>query len=130
LVEDYFTELYAAVSEEKSRQTLKLAQGLKHGTLAERFKLIDDHAKVDLFAMLDNDARRVWDEYLAARDLTGLERLRKIRGLKPRMAPYIISVSQKQAQRRFPDAQPGELIPIHPVDLERCYDVETGFKRD
>lgn len=130
LVEDYFTELYAAVSEEKSRQTLKLAQGLKHGTLAERFKLIDDYAKVDLFAMLDNDARRVWDEYLAARDLTGLERLWKIRGLKPRMAPYIISVSQKQVQRRFPDAQPGELIPIHPADLERCYDVETGFKRD
>jgi hypothetical protein len=62
--------------------------------------------------------------------LTGLERLRKIRGLKPRMAPYIISVSQKQVQRRFPDAQPGELIPIYPVDIERCYDVETGFKRD
>lgn len=130
LVETYFTKISQVVTGEPSRTLLNLARGHKHGTLAREFKLIEDYAKGDFFVIIDDDARRVWAEYQASGELKGLDRIKKMRELKPRMAPYIISVSLKQAQKHFSDAQSGVLIPIHPVDLERCYDVETGFKRD
>lgn len=126
LVETYFTEINQAVSAKESRQLLDLAKGHKHGTLAEMFKLIDDkYAKVDLFVIVDDEAEAVWEEYRATRELTGLERRRKMRGLKPRMAPYIIS-----APKKYRDTEDKVLGVIRPDELERQYERETGFKRD
>jgi len=130
LVEAYFTEISQSVTGKPSRTLLDLARSHKHGTLAREFKLIDDkYAKVDLFVIVDNEAAAVWEEYQSVREMHGLPRIRSMRGLKPRMAPYIISVSLRSLQQCFPDAQSGELIPIHPEHLEHLYDVETGFKR-
>lgn len=92
------------------------------------FKLIEEQPDVDIFIELDNDAKRIWQEYQDIRaEENRFKRKKKFLKIKKVFYDYVISIPKKYAAGLINKAQEIAYIPNNEISL--YYDLDTGFKR-
>lgn len=92
------------------------------------FKLIEEQPDVDVFVELDNDAKRIWQEYQDIRaEEDRFKRKKKFLKIKKVFYDYVISIPKKYAAGLINEAQEIAYIPNNEISL--YYDLDTGFKR-
>jgi len=131
---EYFKQVRELMSDDTSKRCISTIAELRFDD-AGRFTLIkEDYPTEDVFVELDDDARRVWEEYSAMVESNGLsgdpfERRAKLRRVKRRLYEYVISVSPKRI-RGVGEVHGFRFIPNEEVGQGEGarYDVETGLR--
>ena len=108
-----------------------------YGDLRE-FKLIEEkYPKDDVFIMIDNEAKEVFDKYIALKNIEKpFERKNKFLEFKREFYNYIVSIPEELASK-LNLSKEGEIYVIYPENVlgeqewyETKYDVETGIVAD
>ncbi len=130
---------YSNLSERTARDHVVENAIIKHnyGDLRE-FKLIEEkYPKEDVFIMVDDEAKEVFDKYLALKNIENpFERKNKFLGFKREFYNYIVSVPEETANE-LSLSKVGEVYVIYPESIlgkqegyETKYDIETGIVED
>jgi len=95
------------------------------------FKLIEEQPDVDVFIELDDDAKRIWQEYKKIREEKDpFKRKKEFLKIKKDFYDYVISVPEKFKNQVGFDEKTGiGRITKKEIDQGIGYDPETGFKR-
>jgi len=140
LVERYFRLLRDRVSMGKSADVLEAAHSLNYysegsgnarDVAVADFTLIeDDQPSADVFLELDDPAGVAWEDLRSAREIRDRrDRSRRYAEIRPRLAPYVISVSKRLLSANLPFID-GETYYVPRGQLADYYDRSTGWKLD
>lgn len=131
LIDEYYSETEKKKSQDISRGIVEAITKLRYDSEDDRasiadFKLIEeDYPKRDVFIELDEEAKKVWQQYLALKDVNDLfERKKLFDSLKADFYRYVISIPSniKNMPPMF-----GEIGYVKQAILKDYYDSETGF---
>lgn len=139
LVERYFRLLRDRVSTEASENVLSAVQTLRYtgegnpsgsDVAIADFNLIEnDQPRADVFLQLDDEAVSAWQDFQAARGIANrYDRLRRYSEIRPRLAPYVVSVPRNLLAANLPFLD-GESYVVYRGEIDHYYDRETGWKR-
>lgn len=132
LTEEYYSETEKKKSQNISRELVEAITKLRYDSEDDRtsisdFKLIDeDYPKSDVFIELDEDAKKIWQQYRDLKAVKNLfERKNLFDSLKSDFYRHVISIPA-----HIENMPPlfGELGYVTQSALEDYYDKETGFK--
>ncbi len=88
---------------------------------------IEDFYKTDIFIELDDEAKKVKQEYYKVQEIKSpVERKLEFLKIKKQFYDYVISVSKNYSA----DFKENEIDFVNNYVLESYYDQETGFKRE
>lgn len=134
LVKKYYEELKERTSEHQSIELLKMLCQLKFSgekennkiTSIQDFVLIEeDFYKSDVFIEIDDDAKKVWQEYINIWQLKDVfDRKKAFDELKAEFYSYVISVPIKE---NTPCIEKGFYY-VSNTNLKDFYDIEFGYK--
>ncbi len=131
LIDGYYIETKKKKTQQTSRGILEAITKLRYDNEDDRasitdFKLIEeDYPKRDVFIELDEEAKLIWQQYLALRDVKDLVEKKNIfDSLKAEFYQYVISIPSniKNIPQMF-----GEIGYVEHAILKDYYDSETGF---
>ena len=132
IIDRYYKEMQEKMASTKSYELLSAVYKMKYDSSDEamsisQFKLIDDsYPKIDVFIEIDDDAQKVWLDYLKIKEIKNLfERRLEFSKIKADFYKYVIAVPVTV------DNLPPEVAGFRYVNmssLEEYYDRETGFK--
>lgn len=123
---EYYEMVKDMQGDDPANEILTCVKYLKFSQLQEKFHLIrDDYPKVDLFVEIDEHSHAIWNEYLAIRERTGLERKTAFLSIKKEFYNYVISVPKAKAGRLANDDI--DIGHISQEELKIWYNPETGF---
>jgi len=132
LIDEYYTETEKKKSQDPSSEIIEAIEKLRYECEDDLrsiagFKLIkEDYRKTDIFIEMDDDAKKVWNEYIRLRDEKDLVARKKIFDcIKADFYQYVISIPENT--RNMPEMV-GEIGYVKGSILEDYYDKETGFK--
>ncbi len=122
----YFRLVEELHTNDTANKCLDLIRYLKYSDLQVSFHLIqNDYPKMDVFIENDNDARKLWQEFVEIKSKPFPERKNEFMKIKREFLDHVISVPQNKAQRLFrEDLGIGY---ISQEELEFRYDPQTGF---
>lgn len=132
LTEEYYSETEKKKSQDISKVLVEAITKLRYDSEDDRasisdFQLIEeDYPKIDVFIELDEDAKKIWQQYLALKDVKDLfERKKLFDLLKSNFYQYVISIPAN-----IENMPPlfGEIGYVEQPILEDYYDKETGFR--
>lgn len=131
VVKRYYGYVSGGLSDADSQRILKAMADLRFDGSEDSvsaFQLIDENRKVDVFVEVDEEARRVWQQYLELRQIRDLgERRRGFASIKSLFSHHLISVYPNVFERN-PLPTIGRLGYL-PTDLvAQYYDSETGIR--
>jgi CRISPR-associated endonuclease/helicase Cas3 len=129
LTKNYFDKAKSRSSDDESQEKIRDLKGLKFYEIG-KFSLIEENIpKVDIFVEINALAEGIWKEYKDIDDIQDkFERRNKFLAMRNIFYNYVISVDEKKA-RRILNRDQG-IGHVSKEDLEKCYDLETGFKGD
>ncbi len=124
----YFRALRSGMSDETSRECMKMLSCLEFGDLGESFRLIEeDEPRVDVFVEVDERAAEVWRMYRDLRSERDIwERRRRYLSMRNALSDYVISVPRRIAKNLLMEDQGLGYISMD--ELPQYYDRKTGFK--
>lgn len=127
-IPNYYKFVLDRGSQDKSKNLISYLEKLKFTDIKRDFKLIEDLEKIDVFIEVDEDAQRIWEKY---KEISKIEdrfkRKNAFSEIKSDFYNYIISVDPKKLGKVAEDSK--WLKYLSKDDLERKYDLETGFIR-
>ena len=129
LSNNYFEKINSGKSDDSSDEILKNVENLKFDELSN-FKLIEeDYCKVDVFVEVDDEAKKVWQNYQRIFDgeFTPFERKNEFLKIKKQFYDYVISTNKKYAGNLVDEKYGIGYVAYN--ELESYYDLDTGFKR-
>jgi CRISPR-associated endonuclease/helicase Cas3 len=140
LVERYFRLLRDRVSTSASGDVLQAvhalnyyAEGARNGrdvAIADFTLIEDDQPSADVFLELDDWASAAWREFRSARGIADRrDRLRRYGEIRPRLAPYVISVPKRLLTANLPFLD-GESYYVPRDQIADYYDRSTGWNLD
>lgn len=117
---------------------LKYEKAFYYNDKGKIFELIEqDYEAVNLFIELDDDARKVWNQYQEINKIetNGPEDINKRRVLfeqiKKDFLDYVITIPQKVASKQLDDNQLKDNFNyVNIAQVKDVYNLGTGFKRD
>jgi len=131
MVEDYYLEIKNSKSQDESRNYLEAILKLRYTTGDDRigigdFELIEqDYKKVDVFVEINEEAEKIWKEYLELKEVKDLlHRKRKFDVIKGDFYKYVISIPYNTKNK--PPFY-GEMGYVNKIYLKDYYDEDTGF---
>ena len=102
--------------------------GTNEKTPISAFKLIKEQPDADVFIELDNDAKRIWQEYKEIREEEDrFERRKGFLKIKKEFYDYVVSIPKRYAAGLINEAQ--EIAYVSNNEIPLYYDLDTGFKR-
>ncbi len=132
MAEEYYSETEKRKSQDDSRRVEEAMTKLRYDSEDDRtsisdFKLIEeDYPKRDIFVELDEDGKKVWQNYIALRNIGDLfKRKRAFDSLKADFYQYVISIPSNT--KNMPPMLYGEIGYIEQSVLVDYYDNKTGF---
>ncbi|MGH2457977.1 MAG: CRISPR-associated helicase/endonuclease Cas3, partial [Chloroflexota bacterium] len=140
LVERYFRLLRDRVSMSASLEVLQAARTLLYDAesgpagrpvaIADFALIEDEQPSADVFLELDDEAAAAWQDFESARRITDRHaRPRRYGEIRPRLAPYVISVPRRVLAGNLPFLD-GESYHVPRAQLADYYDRRTGWKLD
>jgi len=132
IIDNYYKTMQEKMASDKSRQLLSAVYKLKYDSTDETigindFKLIDyTYPKIDVFIEIDDDAKKVWEEYVRIKEIKNLFKRRlEFSQIKANFYNYTVAVPAT-VDNRPPEVAGFRYVNIN--SLEDFYDRETGFK--
>lgn len=132
LVNLYYEQTAQRKSQDESRSLLEAITNLRYYSDEEEITIADfalieeDYTKIDVFIELDEQAEKVWKEYIALRSITDrFERKRKFEEIKNKFYQYVISIPGSVRNR---PEMVGEIGYVKRGLIGDYYSEETGFK--
>jgi len=134
VIDEYFKTLWTKISHDKSDELLEALDKVKHDSLYENFKLIEDQPyKEDVFVVVDDEAesvlnavKEIW-ERRQRKELHLWEAKREFERLKAEFYSYVISVAlSKDSEIEIDDRLRIRVVRRENVGL--YYDGEIGFR--
>lgn len=124
----YFRALRNGMSDEVSRECMRMISGLEFGDLGERFRLIEeDEPRVDVFVEVDERAAEIWRMYRDLRSVRDIwERRRRYLSMRNALSDYVISLPRRIAVDLVTEDQGLGYISMD--ELPHYYNRETGFR--
>lgn len=130
--EDYKTiseEYFNLLNKNKgSKEFNELNDGIKYlnfRSVNDKFQLIEDLNKVQLFIEIDEDANRVWEKYKEYSKIKdNFERRDKIESIKGDFYKYVISVFKNKCKEVIDE----NIGYVSKNQLENTYDMNYGYK--
>ncbi|MCX8206812.1 MAG: CRISPR-associated helicase Cas3' [Methanothrix sp.] len=124
----YFRALRSGMSDETSRECMRMISGLEFGDLGNKFRLIEeDEPRVEVFVELDERASEVWQMYRDLRSEKNIwERRRRYLSIRNALSDYMISIPRRIAADLVVEDQGIGYISMD--ELPHYYDCETGFR--
>jgi CRISPR-associated endonuclease/helicase Cas3 len=122
----YFRLVEELHTNDTAKKCLDLIRYLKYSDLQDSFHLIqNDYPKLDVFIECDDDAKKIWQEFVEIKSKPYAKRKNEFLKIKREFLDYVISVPKNKAQRLFrEDLGIGH---ISEEELEFRYDPQTGF---
>lgn len=122
----YFRLVEELHTNDTAKKCLDLIRYLKYSDLQYSFHLIqNDYPKLDVFIECDDDAKKIWQEFVEIKSKPYAERKNEFLKIKREFLDHVISVPKNKAQRLFrEDLGIGH---ISQEELEFRYDPQTGF---
>ena len=134
LVNLYYQQTSQRKSQDKSRSLLEAITNLRYDSDEEKIKIADfalieeDYNRIDVFIELDEQAEKVWKEYIGLQNITDrFERKRKFEEIKNEFYQYVISIPR--SVRNKPEMV-GEIGYVKRSLIGDCYSYyseETGY---
>ena len=115
--------------EEPSGKVIEVLESLRFSEISD-FRLIDeDYWKMDVFVEVDEEAKQIWSKYEEImKKEDRFERRREFLKMKKRFYDYVISVDVKKIGAIVTgNVSKYNIGYVSLDDLERKYDLETGF---
>lgn len=133
LNERYFEEIKKVNPDDDSEDILRNVEELKFSDLS-KFRLIDEnYPKIDVFVELDEEANAVWQQYQRIKEddtLNRYERKQELLKIKKQYYDYVISIPMQYKHNITSFDEKSWIGYISQEDIDDCYDLETGFKRE
>lgn len=131
VAQSYFMEVQNRISTDKSRDIIDGLRSLDYSILAE-VRLIENRSWVDtdVFIELDDIAVDVLEKYrqlVENPSLSLFDRRREFMKFKKTFLNYVVTVQHSQV-KGLPNIGNLYFVPSH--DIDRCYDKQTGFRRE
>jgi CRISPR-associated endonuclease/helicase Cas3 len=125
-VPNYYKFVFERGSQDKSLDLIAYLEKLEFSCIKSEFKLISNYEKIDVFVEVDNDAKTIWKKYKEITEIKDrFERKTAFLTIKPEFYSYIVSVDPKKIGTISMESE--WLGYLNKDDLNRKYDVETGF---
>jgi len=132
LINHYYKETREKKAQDVSRNLLEAITKLRYDSedrsiSISNFKLIEeDYPKIDVFIEVNEEARKIWREFVGLRDIDNLFlRKKTFDAIKAEFYQYVISIPMNT--KNMPQAIVGEIRYVKQTLLNDYYDVETGF---
>ena len=132
LVYNYYNEIKARKSNQKSNEIYDFVSELNYEEIANKFLLIDENDyKLPVFVEFDDEAVRIWNKFLTLSANNDKDKNKKRRTaenleLRNQMGQYVIDVSEKEI-RAADLMEFNGIFKIENKDITRFYDEEKGF---
>ncbi|MEN4006112.1 MAG: CRISPR-associated helicase Cas3' [Methanobacteriaceae archaeon] len=125
-VPQYYNFALDRGSQDKANDIISCIEKLKFSSL-RKFKLIEEqHEKIDVFIGINEKAERIWEKYKKISEIENrLERKNEFLKIKPDFYNYVISVDANKLGKIVMDTEWLGYLGFN--DLDRKYDIETGF---
>lgn len=137
VINKYYKRLNEIISQRmkdcRSENFLESIRGLMYDRGDEKcavsgFKLIDEKNMLNVFVELDEDAKRIWKEYLKIKEIKNLfERRKEFKKIKAKFYDYIISLRNCDKLGKLPPIVEGFGY-VSYAQLGDYYDEVTGYK--
>jgi len=135
MINDYYNDMAGNISNEKSKNIIKGMNTLKfEDEELKNFSLIENRSQEDVFCVVDSDAEKIFDEYIAAFSIKEKKQQKNaFVKLKPKVAMYTVAVSTNHLTSEM-EKKLGDRI-IYYIDKELCsmdgglYNTVTGVMR-
>lgn len=127
LSDAYFNQVNEKKSNKESNELKSLVNKLRFESINEKFKLIDDQNKIQLFIEIDENAKEIWNEYLQFKEIQDIkEKRRLLEKIKGEFYQYVISVFKDKCK----DAEDYKINYISYEQLGSVYDKDFGYKAE
>lgn len=127
IINQYYLMVKDSSSVDRSNDFIKWLIGLNFGEIG-KFKLIDDNTpEIDLFVELDDNAKRIWDNYLNIITIKNpIERKKEFIKIKKDFYEYVISVPYSDKDK-FDKV--GGIYKVNKKDIDEgyYYNNKTGY---
>lgn len=121
----YFCELNENKSDKISDELSNYIYQLEFEIVEEKFKLIDEQDKIQLFIELDDEATIIWDSYKGYLNIKNpFERRNKLESIKGEFYKYVISVFRNKSRENIECG----IGFVSKYQLENTYDQNFGYK--
>ncbi|NLZ52788.1 MAG: CRISPR-associated helicase Cas3', partial [Thermoanaerobacteraceae bacterium] len=132
IIDNYYKDMQEKMASDKSRELLSAVYKMKYDSADEAicindFKLIDNsYPKIDVFIEIDDDAKKVWQDYLRIKEIKNLfERRLEFSRIKVDFYKHTVAIPTT-VENLPPEVAGFRYVNIN--SLEEFYDSETGFK--
>jgi CRISPR-associated endonuclease/helicase Cas3 len=126
LVKPYYQSIKKQRSSQKSDDINMAISKLNYDEVEEAFKLIDEEYKVPVFVEFDDDATKIWDNFLDLKDSKEKPSRNKIIETRNQMEQYMIGVSPQDIKASNLEEFHG-IYKINNSDIGILYKEITGF---
>jgi CRISPR-associated endonuclease/helicase Cas3 len=128
LLNSYYQDISTRKSSQKSMDIKENIKELNYESIQDNFNLIDQEFKEPVFIEYDEEATKIWENFLNIFDNPNqnLSSRSQILNLRHLMEQYIISVS-KDSINRFNLQEKFRIYKVDKKDINEVYNVVTGF---
>ena len=127
IIGEYYRKISEKISNDKSKDILKLLSKLEISNITNEFRLIEENVeKQDVFIDINEESHEIWHRFNEIYDseLTKMEKKREFKKIKSLFRKYIISVDVKKLGTTVIENYVGY---IDPSDVNFKYDSQKGF---
>jgi len=127
IIDEYYRKISEKISNDKSKDILKLLSKLEISNITNEFRLIEENIeKQDVFIDINEESHEIWQRFneIYDSDLTNMEKKREFKKIKSSFRKYIISVDVKKLGTTVIERYVGY---IDSSDINFKYDSQKGF---
>lgn len=122
--EEYFTKVNENMSNDESKSLVNKINRLKFKDVNEDFKLIDEESKVSVFIEIDEEAERIWQNYLdIMMEENQLKRKERFDKIKRNFYDHVINVYKNKTHEN----ELNGIMYVSYDSLKSSYDINTGY---
>ena len=122
----YFRLVEELHTNDTANKCLDLIRFLKYSELQDFFHLIqNDYPKMDVFIETDDEAKKIWQEFIEIKTKPFTERKNAFLKIKREFLDHVISVPKNKAQELFREDL--DIGHISQEELKFRYDSKTGY---
>ena len=131
LLNYYYQDIFTRKSGQKSIDIKENIKELNYESIQDNFNLIDQEFKETVFIEYDDEATKIWENFLNIFDNPNQNLINRsqILNLRHLMEQYMISVS-KDSINRFNLQEKFGIYKVDKKDISEVYDTITGFNMD
>ena len=126
LVESYYEEIQRRRSNQRSNDVNTAISELDYKKVEESFRLIDQQFKVPVFIEFDEDAVKIWKNFVDTTEPTTTPRRTELIRIRHDMEQYMIGVSETEIQKSNLQVISG-IYKVNHHEIDIFYDEITGF---